>query len=183
VQPDILAAAIKLFGLYGFRGVTTRDLAKEANVVEGSIYGWFGSKEYLYLQAVNAVIADINDEFGRFVITVFGGSDDVDLARLDEGLRAWFSSLPQPSARLLMQVAMGDDRLNKTARKPLEQLINIVAKALASHTKAKPNFNSQAAARCLIRALFQTRLIENQATASEDVNQIMRWFTCVMPSS
>ncbi len=183
VEPDILKAAISLFGLYGFRGVTTRDIAREAKVVEGSVYGWFKNKEYLYLQAVNSVIADINEEFGQFVVTVFGESEEVDQARINEGVLAWFSSFPQPGARLLMQVMMGDDKLNKTARKPLDQMINIVAKAIASQKMATRKFDAKSAALCLVRALFQTRLTESQSTAQEEIRQIIQFFTCVIPSS
>ena len=183
VEPEILKAAIHLFGLYGFRGVTARDIAREAKVVEGSVYGWFGNKEYLYVRAVNEVLADINDEFGQFVVTVFGESKEVDQGRINEGVLAWFSSLPQPGARLLMQVMLGDDKLNKTARKPLDQMINIVAKAIESQRRDTKKVDAQGAALCLVRALFQTRLTENQATALEEIRKIMHFFTCVMPSS
>lgn len=183
VEPEILKAAIHLFGLYGFRGVTTRDIAKEAKVVEGSVYGWFKNKEYLYLRAVNAVIADINEEFGQFVVKVFGELEEVDQARINEGVLAWFSSLPQSGARLLMQVMLGDDKLNKTARKPLDQMINIVAKAIASQKATNRKFDSMGAALCLVRALFQTRLTENQSTAQEEIHKIIQFFTCVMPAS
>lgn len=183
MEPEILKAAIHLFGVHGFRGVTARDIAREAKVVEGSVYGWFGNKEYLYLRAVNKVLADINEEFGKFVVTVFGGLKEVDQAHIKEGILAWFSSLPQPGARLLMQVMMGDDKLNQTARKPLEQMINIVAKAIESQKPDSKKFDAQGAALCLVRALFQTRLTENQSTAQEEIGRIMHFFTCVMPSS
>lgn len=180
VEPEILKAAIHLFGMHGYRGVTTRDIAREAKVVEGSIYGWFGTKEYLYLQAVNAVLADINGEFGQFVVKVFGESGEVAQERINEAVLAWFSSLQQPGARLLMQVMMGDDKLNKTARKPLDQMINILAKALASQKRQK-SFDPQGAALCLVRALFQTRLTESKNTAQEETQKILQFFTCVMP--
>jgi len=183
VEPEILRAAIHLFGLYGFRGVTTRDIAREAKVVEGSVYGWFGNKEYLYLQAVNAVLGDINDEFGQFVVKVFGDSGEVAQERINEAVLAWFSSLQQPGARLLMQVMMGDDKLNKTARKPLDQMINILAKALASQKRQSRTFDPQGAALCLVRALFQTRLTESKSTAQDEIQKILHFFTCAMPSS
>lgn len=183
VEPEILTAAINLFGLYGCRGVTTRDVAREAKVVEGSVYGWFGSKEHLYLQAVNKVLADINDEFGQFVVKVFGESGEVAQERINDALLAWFSSLQQPGARLLMQVMMGDDKLNKTARKPLEQMINILAKALASQKRQSKGFDPQGAALCLVRALFQTRLTENKSTAQDEIQRILQFFSCAMPSS
>lgn len=78
---------------------------------------------------------------------------------------------------------MGDDKLNKTARKPLEQMINIVAKAIESQKPDSKKVDAQGAALCLVRALFQTRLTENQSTAQEEIGRIMHFFTCVMPSS
>ena len=183
VEPEILKAAITLFGQYGYRGVTTRDIAHEANVVEGSIYQWFQSKEYLYLQAVNAVIANINEEFGKFLVNVFGRSDDVDLARISAGVQSWFASLPQPSAQLLMQ-AMRDDKVHKIAKQPLEQLVNVVTKALASQ-KHDPKFDAQTAAMCLVRALFHTRVAtESPAIANKEITQMSHlFFRCMMPSS
>ena len=82
-----------------------------------------------------------------------------------------------------MQVMMGDDKLNKTARKPLEQMINIVAKAIESQKPDNKKVDAQGAALCLVRALFQTKLTENQSTAQEELRRIMHFFTCVMPSS
>jgi AcrR family transcriptional regulator len=183
VEPEILKAAIHLFGLYGFRGVTTRDIAREAKVVEGSVYGWFKSKEYLYIQAVNEVLGNINQEFGQFVVTVFGDTGEVAQERINQAVLAWFSSLEQPGARLLMQIIMGDDKLNKTARKPLDQMINIVAKALASQKRQSKSFDPQGAALCLVRALFQTRLTESKATAQDEIRQILHFFSFAMPSS
>lgn len=181
VEPEILQAAIKLFGQYGYRGVTTRDIAHEANVVEGSIYQWFKSKEYLYLQAVNAVIADINEEFGKFLIAVFGQSEQVDLARISAAVQSWFASLPQAGAQLLMQ-AMRDDKVHKIARQPLDQLVNVLTKALASQN---PKFDAQAAAMCLVRALFLTRVAtESPTLANKEITQMSRlFFSCMMPSS
>lgn len=183
VEPDILKAAIQLFGLYGYRGVNIRDVAREAKVVEGSIYGWFGTKEHLYLQAVQSVLTDVNEEFGQFVVRVFGETEEVAQERINEAVLAWFSSLPQPGARLLMQVMMGDDKLNKSARRPLEQMINILAKALASQKRQIKGFDPQGAALCLVRALFQTRITEIKSTAEEEIQKILHFFTCAIPSS
>jgi AcrR family transcriptional regulator len=174
VQPEILKASIKLFGHHGFHGVTTRDLAKEADVVEGSIYMWFESKELLYMQAVNSVVTQVNQEFTKFVVAVFGKSQEFDPKKLGEALRTWYLALPQPGARLLMQVIIGDDKLNKTAREPLDQMVNIIANALDRQKKGNRKFNSQAAARTLVRALIWGKVESaNAAAAEQDMSETL----------
>ena len=182
VQPDILQAAIKLFGLYSFNGVTTRDLAKEAEVVEGAIYMWFKNKENLYLQAVSAVITQTNEQFTKFVMKVFGASEDPDPARISEAMRAWYASMPRPAARLLLQVLISDDKRNKLAREPLDQIINVLAKTLERQKKSNRKFNPQAAARMLVRALFWGKVIDGKA-ADHDMNEILQqWLLALAPS-
>jgi AcrR family transcriptional regulator len=181
VQPEILEAAIKLFGLYGFHGVTTRDLANEADVVEGSIYMWFKSKDLLYMQAVTSVVAQVNQEFTRFVIATVGKSEEFDPKRLHDALRTWYLSISQSAGRLLMQVLIGDDKLNKTAREPLDQVINVIAGQLDRQKKGNRKFNSQAAARTLVRALIWGKVIHANAGAAEkDMNEILQqWLLAV----
>jgi AcrR family transcriptional regulator len=183
VEPDILEAAIELFGLYSFNGVTTRDLAKRADVVEGAIYQWFDNKENLYLQAVSAVITQTNQQFTQFVMKVFGSSEDLDPARIAEAVRAWYDAIPRPAARLLLQVLISDDKRNKLAREPLDQIINAVAKTLDRQKKANKKLNPQAAAKTLVRSLFWGKVIEGKA-AEPEVNQILQqWLLGIAPSS
>src|SRR5262249_21935551 len=47
-RQDILAAAMDLFAMKGFRGTTTRDLATQAGVNEAIIFRHFNTKEELY---------------------------------------------------------------------------------------------------------------------------------------
>jgi AcrR family transcriptional regulator len=182
VKPDILEAAIKLFGLYSFNGVTTRDLAREAETVEGAIYMWFKNKENLYLQAVSAVITQTNEQFTHFVMKVFGASEEADSARISEAVRAWYASIPRPSARLLLQVLISDDKRSKLAREPLEQIINALAKTLDRQKKSNRKFNPQAAAKTLIRALFWGKVIDGKA-GDQEVNDILQQWLLALASS
>ncbi len=177
VEPEILETAIKLFGTYGFHGVTTRDLAKAADVMEGSIYTWFKSKDLLYKKAVATVIEQVNLEFHRFVVTMLEKSNDSDLKKLQDALRTWYRSIPEPAARLLMQVIVSDNKLNKAVREPLTELTNLIADGLDRQRKAPRKSNSQAAARTLLRALVWAKVENDNATSAEhDMNETLQWW-------
>lgn len=53
-RDQILAAAVRLYGEHGFRGMTTRRVAEEAHVNEVTIFRLFGSKEKLLDEALRA---------------------------------------------------------------------------------------------------------------------------------
>jgi len=48
-QQEILNAAVKVFAKKGFNGATTREIAKEAGVAEGTIFRYFKTKKDLLL--------------------------------------------------------------------------------------------------------------------------------------
>jgi AcrR family transcriptional regulator len=49
----MIAAAAALFARAGFNGVTTRDIAQNANVSEGNIFRYFPSKRDLFIAAID----------------------------------------------------------------------------------------------------------------------------------
>jgi AcrR family transcriptional regulator len=175
VKPDIMQAAIKLFGLHTYKGVTTRALAKEARVQEPSLYAWFTNKENIYLQAVNTVIAQTNQEFTKFMFTMFGGAEEPTPARVVEALRTWCASIPGPNARLLVQVLVSDDKHSSIAREPLEQIVNTLARTLERQKKANRKFSPHAAAKTLVRALLWGKVIESK-TAEHDMDEVLQQF-------
>jgi AcrR family transcriptional regulator len=58
MKAKILDAARKLFGEYGYHGVTTRMIAKEVGIDVSTLYYHWGEKQDLY----EAVLTDLNDE-------------------------------------------------------------------------------------------------------------------------
>lgn len=62
-KKKLLHTAVRLFSQYGIDGVSTRDLAKKANVNLCSINYYFGSKQKLYEAAVAEVSAFILNNF------------------------------------------------------------------------------------------------------------------------
>ena len=58
MKGKILAAARRLFGEYGYHGVTTRMIAKEVGIDISTLYYHWGEKQDLY----EAVLIDLNEE-------------------------------------------------------------------------------------------------------------------------
>jgi TetR/AcrR family transcriptional regulator len=179
VQPEILRAAIYLYGLYGFNGVTTRALAKEARVNEPAIYLWFDSKENLYHQAVNTVVEQANEEFTKFVLKIY--REDPTPSHLLEAVRTWYDAIPESAARLLMQVRFSDRR-NKLARSPFDQMIEALAKALEGQKKMNRKFDPRVAAKDLIRALLWAKALEDDTEPRDVEASLQQWLLCLAPS-
>lgn len=58
----ILEAAAKSFSLYGYKATTMDQVAKLANVGKGTIYTFFKTKEELFEEIINSLIAEIRFE-------------------------------------------------------------------------------------------------------------------------
>ena len=58
MKAEILDTARKLFGEYGYHGVTTRMIAKAVGIDVSTLYYHWGEKQDLY----EAVLTDLNDE-------------------------------------------------------------------------------------------------------------------------
>jgi AcrR family transcriptional regulator len=85
-REEILAAARRLFGDRGFDGTTIRAIAAEAGVNQGLVHHFFGTKEQIFIAAVDfpvdpavllpAVLDGPPDEFGqrmaRVLLAVWG---------------------------------------------------------------------------------------------------------------
>jgi len=58
MKARILTAARRLFGEYGYHGVTTRMIAKDVGIEISTLYYHWGEKQDLY----EAVLTDLSDE-------------------------------------------------------------------------------------------------------------------------
>jgi AcrR family transcriptional regulator len=56
----IIAAAVTLFARAGFNGVTTKEIAKEANISDGSSYRYFPTKRDLFLCAFESELQKLS---------------------------------------------------------------------------------------------------------------------------
>jgi AcrR family transcriptional regulator len=55
-RQHILDAAIRVFGIHGFRGATIRSIAEEAGVADGTVYNVFENKEALLLAILEPLL-------------------------------------------------------------------------------------------------------------------------------
>jgi AcrR family transcriptional regulator len=60
----VLASALRLFGLYGFEGTSTRDIAVDAGVNTPAVHYYFAGKEGLYLACVEHIVARLWSHVG-----------------------------------------------------------------------------------------------------------------------
>ena len=66
MKARILSAARKLFGEYGFHGVTTRMIAKEVGIDISTLHYHWGEKQELY----EAVLTDLSDEIRAKLVDI-----------------------------------------------------------------------------------------------------------------
>ncbi|EPR43428.1 transcriptional regulator, TetR family [Desulfovibrio sp. X2] len=66
----LIEAGIELFGRHGFEGVSTRALAREAQVNLAAIPYHFGGKEGLYRAVVEFVVQTVSEQLGATLLSV-----------------------------------------------------------------------------------------------------------------
>ena len=64
-EQQIIEAARKLFGKYGFKKVTMDEIAREANVTKKTVYTYFSSKEELFKYFIDEELkkVDFDEEY------------------------------------------------------------------------------------------------------------------------
>src|SRR5579871_5317147 len=128
IKPRILATAVAMFADYGYFGVTTRDLARKADVTEGSIYHIFENKENLFDSALRAVVKRPLDP-AKFLLMYFENRKKQDFcAAIAQPVRKWYFSFSPQSGRLMAQAGLcKNERWRQIAYAPLEKIIEILA--------------------------------------------------------
>ncbi|HEY6351190.1 MAG TPA: helix-turn-helix domain-containing protein [Candidatus Angelobacter sp.] len=191
VRPKILRAAITLFSDFGYYGVTTRDLAKEARTTEGSIYRLFTNKEKLFGEALAGVVERSLDP-SQFLLMLF----EKEQARQDTGwvmtkvIKRWYESLPQNAARLLTQAYFVAPRLRHLAVSPyapVDKIIEILATTIGRDQKIQARkLNPRHAATALILTLLHFKITYatsgSSASETEAVDAFIRvWLAGISP--
>ena len=181
VKPRIINAAITLFGRFGLYGVTTLELAKEARVIEGSLYRLFVTKDRLYDEAVESVVRGSTDALAQFVLTLYSGeSKTQDLASLvGEAVRSWYSSFTQDGARLLLQAAVSDKKRSAQALSPNEKiteiLVTMLDRELKDFHRGKSKFDTRTAVESLVLTLFQFKITGSPSSSKEEMTSVERY--------
>lgn len=160
IEPQLIEAAISLFGEFGFKGVKTRHLAVKADVMAYNINRLFDSKQGIYVKALSVVVDRSINEMADFVHNYPKSADKKDESSLVyAAVHRWYSSLSRDGARLLQQVMMSDPLRRDRAFGPMANIISIVTNSIeAPPKKAKSNFDPKTRAEALIMTLFQLKV-------------------------
>jgi AcrR family transcriptional regulator len=103
-RDQIIQAAVKLFAEHGYERTTTREIAQEAGISEGTIYNYFGSKQDLLF----AFLEEASLQPLASLMTALEGVDDEQVIRgfLEDRLSLAERHLP------LMKVIFGEALFN-----------------------------------------------------------------------
>lgn len=103
----IVAAAIHEFAERGFDGASTREISRRASANQGLITYHFRSKEALWKAAVDAMFAELSEEFGSLASELAGAEPREQLREL---LVRWvrFAARHPEQMRLMVQEGKAD---------------------------------------------------------------------------
>jgi AcrR family transcriptional regulator len=162
IAEQIVKASAAIFADYGYYGATTRDIAKKAGVAEPSVYRLFKTKERLFEETLLGTVNSTLDP-AQFLLIIYEHEqkhEKFSVLAMD-AVRKWYSSLPEQSARLLMQAALSrNEKWRAIAHSRTQKIIQLLADAIdretrRSKTKTVSGFT---AARMLILSLYDFRL-------------------------
>lgn len=159
VKEKLIDAGIRVFGIYGPRGVTFEDVAVEAQVTRGSVYRLFGTMEALFDAAVKRVL-DRYFDTAKFALHILElqNKDEVHDA-LAGAARQWYEALPRPAARLLVQASLSNPAMQGPDW-PIQRIIHVLTLWLERNPKQKRNIKSEGegTAKALIYSLFLLKI-------------------------
>ena len=123
----IIQAATELFGEYGYAGTTTQQVAQKANVADGTLFRYAGSKPELLLMV-------INERLRPLVAAASAGALPVENAILEmlSPLIDLADSQPANAGPFLREVLFGEDGQHRRESLQLvDQLVARIAEAMA----------------------------------------------------
>lgn len=169
IKGSILQAAVHLFGKAGFDKVTTREIAHEANCMEGGIYRLYGGKARLYEEAIATVVQTTNDSLGTFALGLF---EETSAAPTTEELvkgavHRWYESLSQDSARFLQQVLSNAPKYRPHIEEPFANVLAILRAILEGSQIGRSEFDVATRTVALIADLFELKLSYSGPADSE----------------
>ncbi len=106
-RSELIRVARTLFATYGFDGVSMADIASQGGLQKSSLFHHFPTKEALYREVLEGVIADV----GGSVATAMSGSASSWEQRLDSAIMNAVYALGKDAtrARLLLREFMSED--------------------------------------------------------------------------
>ncbi len=158
---QILDTAIDVFAKFGFRGTTTKQIAKAAGVSEATIFLHFPSKEALYRAILEEVL-----QSQQPLTELLDGAVDTPLAEVLEGLATAFTQRSRKDSALvrlalfsaLERHTLGRRMASQHIGGPVQRLTRVLERAQA-RGEMRADLDAGAAARALDSVLVHQVLL------------------------
>ncbi|MCP3713619.1 CerR family C-terminal domain-containing protein [Paraburkholderia sp. CNPSo 3274] len=194
----IIAAALTLFGLHGFEGASTRDIAELAGVNAPALRYYFSNKEGVYLACVDHIATTISDRLAspvdaaRLVLDTDGNDDQLICAfrEIQKHLAQYlFTSTAPDSWRLFMareQAGLGPQFPNAQLHDRLQTRLIPVCSEIIGRLMGRDAGDEEALLRALtitgqLVAIHLTRRSMMVTLGWESIDaRRLRWITSVV---
>lgn len=124
-RTEIIQAAVRLFAQQGFERTTTREIAAEAGIAEGTIYKYFASKQDILFAFVAPVAFHSVPRFFQ----LHAGQDDLEVINAFTRDRLHLFE----ENRDLLRVILGEALFNPALAEGLHRALNPAVQALTDH--------------------------------------------------
>jgi TetR/AcrR family fatty acid metabolism transcriptional regulator len=149
----ILDAAVGVFAQHGFYTARVSQIAREANVADGTIYLYFKNKEDILIQ----VFIDAMDEILRRQEGALAGLVDP-VVRLETFVRVHFQSVAESRALaevITVELRQSSKFMRNTDMKPFGRYLGIIARIVEDGMR-EGLFTNSLSPRMVARAIFGT---------------------------
>lgn len=126
-REQILDAAVKVFAQKGFHLTTIKDIAKEANLAEGTIYNYFENKTALLigiLERMQMVARAAAQEEKNFVIAKDGNIQDFLRAFLFQPLQIFHGENIELYKIIFSEITVNEELRKRFSQQILEPMLN-----------------------------------------------------------
>ena len=187
IKQHIAETAINLFADRGYHGVSTRDIAKEADVTEGSIYRIFSTKDALFKETLEIVHRQSLDA-AQFLLMIYESEGKKDrIASLTGAIMRWYSSLSPAAARLLLQAYFLEE-WREFACGPINKIMEILSTTLQRGEGIRKGSKTDfvIAGQAPILALLQFKITYATSCSAREENEavagiVRHWLGTVLP--
>jgi AcrR family transcriptional regulator len=173
IRAKLLDAAISLFGIWGYKGVTTRAIAREAGCMEAGLYRHFGNKKKLYSEAIANVAEDSAAKMRDFVVDHFGKR----MARetlIKAAIQCWYTSMSQSGAKLLLYVNLNDENHRQLAEGVFRKIVEVILDALGEERADKKRAKARAEALLMQLLVARCKYPGDSGLKKVDVDEWLR---------
>lgn len=134
-QKAVLQASLTLFSEKGFENTSTRDIARMANVAEGTVYKQFKTKQELLQAIVGSVINNVVPQIASEFVNETTDNEEPDFKNFLQNLiqnRMQFFITNLPQIRILIRESMTNEKLRLQV---IEKFTHLHLKKLESNFK------------------------------------------------